>query len=201
MGRVAPLAVPQLHAAGQPGDGHRQEHVLQVNRGGLPGHQVPVAGQVVALEEHGPLAGQTGDLIIAVQVGFEEEPLLVQAVAHPEVGLFARGQILGQESPVLGPLQVEGAGEGGHRPPGKKGQGPVDFFGDFSPVFELEDGFGRRPRLHPGDHGGEDAGATAQKVLTYQGVGEGAFARFHRAHHRQPEAVLGQVGPGPGLSP
>ena len=134
-------------------------------------------------------------MVVAVQVGFEEEPLLVQAVAHPEVGLFARGQVLGQEQPVLGPLQVEGAFEGGHGRPGKKGQGPVDFFGDFSPVLELEDGFGRRPRLHPGDHGGEDARAPAQEVLPHQGVGEGAFAGFHRTHHRQPEAVLGQVGP------
>ena len=44
-GRVAPLAVPQLHALGRPGEGDGEQHVLEIDRGGLPGHQLPVPGQ------------------------------------------------------------------------------------------------------------------------------------------------------------
>ena len=45
-GRIAPLAVSQLQARGRPGEGDGEQDILEVDRGGLPGDQVPVPGQV-----------------------------------------------------------------------------------------------------------------------------------------------------------
>ena len=42
-GGVAPLAVPQFHPRCRPGEGNGEEHILEIDRGGLSGHQDPGA--------------------------------------------------------------------------------------------------------------------------------------------------------------
>ena len=194
-GRVAPLAVSQLHARGRPGKGDGEQDILEVHRGGLPGDQVPVPGQVRTGEGQHPGGGHEAlEKIVALQVGLEQQVVLVQAAPGPEVGLPGLGQDLGQEFPVRGLLQVQRLGPV-HQPGiGQEPQGPADFPVDFVPTLEPEHRPGFRAGLDPGDHGRENPGAPAQQVLAHQGVDHGALAGFHRAHHRQAAGVLRHMG-------
>ncbi len=132
--------------------------------------------------------------IVALQVGLEQQIVLVQAAPGPEVGLPGLGQDLGQEFPVRSLLQIQGLAPVHQPGVGQQPQGPADFPVDFVPTLEPEHRLGFRAGLDPGDHGREDAGAPAQQVLAHQGVDHGALAGFHRAHHRQAAGVLRRMG-------
>ena len=94
-GRVAPLAVTQLHPLGRPGEGDGEEHVLEIDRGGLPGHQLPVPGQFRAREiQDSGSRHEVFEEVVAFQVGLEEEIVLVQAAVTPQVEALGLGQHL-----------------------------------------------------------------------------------------------------------
>ena len=64
-----------------------------------------MAGQVRTGEGQHPGGGhEVLKKIVALQVGFQQQVVLIQAAAGPEVGLPGLGQDLGQEFPVRGRL-------------------------------------------------------------------------------------------------